>query len=347
MRQALFALLMLAAGATAAHEIRPIYLQLEETATGQVDVLVKLPVFRDVGIAAAYPVFAPGCAESARSPVREGRETATQTWRLDCGSTLAGQRVRIEGFSVLAPDALLRVRLAGGHESHYILSTAHPSVEIQPPGIAAPSGTSLAAYLPIGIRHILFGFDHLLFVLALMLVALRVRASASQLVGTVTAFTFAHSVTLALAVLRGISLPAATVETLIALSILMLAAELARSARTPDRMPTGLTFRKPWLVAFVFGLLHGFGFAGALQETGLPAGAQGWALLLFNSGVEIGQLLFIAAVFALYRLGRVAARLPMLMPLPRLSQVTTALTFFLGAVSAAWVLDRALLVFAS
>jgi hypothetical protein len=332
------ALLALRAASVSAHDIRPIYLQLDEIAPGQVSVLLKLPVFRDSGLSAAHPRFSPGCRQSAPSPPREGAETVVQSWQLKCDAGLRGQTVGIEGFSVLAPDALVLARFADGSEDHYVLTQSHPVAELQPSGQGAARGTSLAAYVPIGVEHILLGFDHLMFLLGLILVTWRAGAPARVLIATVTAFTLAHSLTLAASVLGGVSLPSATVETLIALSILMLAVELARSFERPQETPSGLTFRMPWLVAFVFGLLHGFGFASALQETGLPAGAQGLALLLFNVGVECGQLLFIGAVFVVYRLARACAPLPM----PR---VTAVLTWLLGGISATWVLDRARNIF--
>jgi len=338
-RRVLLVLLALVAGTASAHEIRPIYLQLEESAPGQVEVLLKLPLFRDRGIAAAYAVFPPGCRESLRSPVREAEETAIQTWRLSCTGPLSGQIVRIEGFSTLAPDALLRVRHEGGEEANYILSATQPQVVLQRPGSDAGPGAGLGEFFPIGIEHILLGFDHLLFVLGLLLVVWRAGAGAGVLLATITAFTVAHSLTLALAVLGAVALPGATVETLIAASILLLAVELARSLRDAHAAPAGLTFRKPWLVALVFGLLHGFGFAAALRDTGLPPQDQGWALLLFNAGVEAGQLLFVAAVIVGWRLTGLVLQLP---PAP----AAHTLSFLLGTVSAAWTIDRALAVFA-
>ncbi|WP_281783481.1 HupE/UreJ family protein [Sinimarinibacterium flocculans] len=326
--------LALVTGAAHAHEIRPIYLQLDERQAGEIDVLIKLPVLRDEGIAAAYPVFTPGCAESRRAPLRQTGSTAIQTWRLHCAQPLAAMELRIEGFSPLTPDALVQTRFADGTEQHAVLSAAHPSTALRVADEEALPGAALSAYLAIGVEHILLGYDHLLFVLGLVLVIWRAAHGARVLVMTITAFTVAHSLTLALAVAGGVALPGAPVEALIALSILMLAVELARSLRS-EAQPQGLTFRRPWIVAFVFGLLHGFGFAGALQETGLPEHAQAAALLLFNLGVELGQLLFVAVLVAAYRLGTRLRAMPM-------ARVSLAMTWLLGTASAAWFLDRLL-----
>ncbi len=156
------------------------------------------------------------------------------------------------------------------------------------------SGWSVAGtYLSLGVEHILLGIDHLLFVLALLLIT----RGTWRLVKTVTAFTVAHSITLALATLGFVHVPQAPVEAVIALSIVFVAAEIVRVRNGRD----GIAARAPWIVAFTFGLLHGFGFAGALARVGLPEGHIPLALLFFNVGVEVGQLLFIAAVLARWR----------------------------------------------
>ena len=184
-------------------------------------------------------------------------------------------------------DALVRVQMLDGSYSTTLVRPSKPWIEV------ATSRSSLevaTAYLMHGIEHILFGYDHLLFVLALILIVRRGRA----LLITVTAFTIAHSITLSLATLGLVHVPGPPVEATIALSILLLAREIIRS----DRGRPSLTAQWPWLVAFTFGLLHGFGFAGALTEIGLPQGDIPLALLAFNIGVEAGQLIFIAAVLA-------------------------------------------------
>ena len=190
----------------------------------------------------------------------------------------------------------------------------------------------------LGIEHILLGIDHLLFVLALLLLVNGV----GRLVATVTAFTVAHSITLGAATLGFVHVPSAPVEAIIALSILFLASELARRRAAAGGVrdeAANLTARFPWIVAFSFGLLHGFGFAGALSEVGVPEQAVPLALLFFNVGVELGQLLFIAAVFGFAWLVRLTA-----VRVPAIWQ--RAVAYGIGSVAAFWVVERTMGVFA-
>lgn len=188
---------------------------------------------------------------------------------------------------------------------------------------APPAWDTAQLYLVLGIEHILLGFDHLLFVLGLLLLVQRGRV----LVATITSFTVAHSITLALSSLGWVRLPAGPVEACIALSILLLAVELTHS---PDR--ESLTMRRPWVVAFAFGLLHGFGFAGALSALGLPEGQQALALATFNVGVEVGQLMFVVVLVGLSRLvWRTRSRPQM---------VTTVCAYLLGSLAVVWMCDR-------
>jgi hydrogenase/urease accessory protein HupE len=193
---------------------------------------------------------------------------------------------------------------------------------------ASPGSFEVArTYTRLGIEHILTGFDHLLFVLALVLLVRGTR----RLLWTVTAFTLAHSITLALATLGVIRVPGPPVEATIALSIVFVASEIVQQARGRE----GLAARKPWLVAFSFGLLHGLGFAGALAEVGLPQNAIPLALLFFNLGVEIGQLLFIAAVLLLARLAQrlAAGRID-----PARASLVAA--YAIGGMASYWVIER-------
>jgi hydrogenase/urease accessory protein HupE len=184
-------------------------------------------------------------------------------------------------------------------------------------------------YTVLGIEHILTGFDHLLFVLALLILV----NGKGRLITTVTAFTLAHSVTLALAILGFLHVPGPPVEALIALSIVFVAAEIVYARQ--DR--PGLSQRYPWLVAFVFGLLHGLGFAGALAEVGLPPLSIPTALLFFNVGVEIGQLTFIAAVFGLVALIRWTTRS---VEFPRLVWLWRVPPYLIGGIASYWVIER-------
>ena len=194
--------------------------------------------------------------------------------------------------------------------------------------VATPGAATVAtAYLVHGIEHILLGYDHLLFVLALILIVPKLRV----LVATVTAFTLAHSITLALATLGFVHVPAPPTEAAIALSILLLACEIVRSS---SGQPS-FTARWPWFVAFAFGLLHGFGFASALAEVGLPKGDIPLALFAFNVGVELGQLAFIAAVLIAMRLAR---RIPVPGAVSRQAKPIT--TYAIGSLAAFWFVDR-------
>ena len=188
------------------------------------------------------------------------------------------------------------------------------------------SGLRVAGtYLTLGAEHILFGIDHLLFVLGLLLLA----KGFGLLVKTVTAFTVAHSITLGASVLGYIPIQRGAIEVAIALSIVLLAREIVVGGRGVVH----LTHRKPWLVAFVFGLLHGLGFAGALGEIGLPEGAIPLALLFFNLGVEAGQLVFVLALVALYRLMQAKTRV-------RVLKFEPVMGYALGALATLWFFDR-------
>ena len=199
----------------------------------------------------------------------------------------------------------------------------------------APGAWEVAAtYLRLGIEHALFGFDHLLFVLALVILVRDWRRVAL----TVTAFTVAHSMTLAAATLGLVDVPGPPLEAAIALSIVLVAVEIVNARRgTP-----ALTARRPWLVAFGFGLLHGFGFAGALAEVGLPHHAIPLALLFFNLGVEIGQLSFVAVVLAVVWLFRraMALRLESALVQRTVDQLDVIGAYAIGALAAYWLIER-------
>jgi hydrogenase/urease accessory protein HupE len=185
----------------------------------------------------------------------------------------------------------------------------------------------VSSYLLFGFAHILGGFDHLLFVLALLILVPNTRI----LIWTITAFTVAHSITLAAATLGFVNFPQPPVEAVIALSIVFVATEIIHVSQGRP----GLTQRRPWIVAFTFGLLHGFGFAGALTEVGLPEQAIPLALLFFNVGVELGQLAFVAAVLLSIALAK-----HLLHETPK--WVPTATAYVIGMVASYWTIDRVL-----
>ncbi len=285
-----------APGSAAAHEVRPAYLELREEAPGEFRVLWKTPARGEMRLSLA-PELSGRTEALAPVATRQTRDASVQTWRLRALDPLGGQTLTIRGLEGTITDALVRIEFAGGGTWVRRLTPKEPGATIP----ASPPAASVArVYLALGVEHILLGVDHLLFVLALLLVT----RGAARLVKTVTAFTVAHSVTLALAALGVVHVPPAPVEAVIALSIVFVAGEAVRARRAGPGAAEGLTARAPWIVAFTFGLLHGFGFAGALSEIGLPPGHVPLALLFFNLGVEAGQLMFVAAALGAVALVR-------------------------------------------
>jgi hydrogenase/urease accessory protein HupE len=272
-----------------AHEVRPGFLEMRETAPGTYSVLWKHPAGGEVRISIA-PVFPEGC--SFRTPDRQQMTPGAVLVRgtLRCEGGLGGKTIAIAGLEATVTDVLVQLHNADGRlESHLVRPTS-PSVTL---GGTTTTGQRAAAYLQLGVQHILLGIDHLLFVLGLLLIV----QDRWMLLKTITAFTVAHSITLAVATLGYASAPLPPLTAAIALSILFLGPEIVRVWRGE----TSFTIRHPWVVAFAFGLLHGFGFASGLTSMGLPPPEIPLALLLFNVGVEIGQLFFVVLILALER----------------------------------------------
>jgi hydrogenase/urease accessory protein HupE len=271
----------------------------------------------------ALDVSFSGLVERTTPVTSRARDNAMiQTWSFSAIEPLAGQEVGIDGLSSTVTDALVRVEFADGREWVERLTPGTSRATIP----AIQGGWAVAAtYLKLGIEHILLGLDHLLFVLALILIAPNTR----QLVMAITAFTVAHSITLASATLGFVNVPPPPVEAAIALSIALVALEIVRAREGK----AGIAVHAPWVVAFAFGLLHGLGFAGALSEVGLPAGHIPAALLFFNVGVEIGQLVFVAVVLGLAAFFGLARR-----PLPRWASLTPA--YLIGSLAMFWVIQR-------
>jgi hydrogenase/urease accessory protein HupE len=266
------------------HEVRPAYLLIRQTSAEQFDLVWRVPARGDLRL--GIYVELPGSCKSNAEPLswQEGG-THIERWSANCPGGLVGQQVVIRGLSSTVIDTLARYERLDGTTQVERLTPASPSFQVT----ASESLTEVVStYTALGIEHILLGVDHLLFVLALLLLVPGRR----KLIWTITSFTLAHSVTLAAATLGWVHVPQQPVEAVIALSILFVAMEIVhwRQGRP------GVTRQWPWLVAFTFGLLHGFGFAGALSQIGLPEHAIPLALLFFNVGVELGQLMFIAAV---------------------------------------------------
>jgi hypothetical protein len=311
------------AGAALCHEVRPAAFEARPLGDNGTEITWRQPVSGDYAVR-LVPRLSSGWLERAPDAQQVTPQTLTRVWREPMPiAALAGQTLRIEGLGNTLTDVFVRVEWPRGRPLVTLLKPVAPSLEIPAPGAR---GGSLA-YLRLGATHIWSGYDHLLYLVGLMLL---VRGR-WQLLKVISAFTVAHSITLALSTLDLVVLPPAPVEATIALSIVMVAAEAVRARRGGD----SLTLRRPWLVALVFGLLHGFGFASALRETGLPADAVALPLVLFNLGIEVGQLLFVAAVGSLaIALGRVSP--------PLLRGSRAVLPLLLGGVAMAWLFERAL-----
>lgn len=279
-------------GSASAHEIKPGYLQITQTGETLYRLALKTPMQggRPLPI---LPVLPEDCALKANpaGPAGLGGASDIRNWTAHCEISLRGRSIALSGLSTSLSDMLVRVSDLDGKTQTMRAGPNTPFIEIA----AKPTSLSVTrTYFALGLEHILGGIDHLLFVLALVLLISGVR----RLIETITAFTIAHSLTLVATTLGWVSLPSAPVEAVIALSIVFLATEIVKKQDGKLR----LSERWPWMVAFVFGLLHGFGFAGALADIGLPSGEVPLALLCFNLGVEAGQLVFLAGVIVILKI---------------------------------------------
>jgi hydrogenase/urease accessory protein HupE len=312
-------------------ELRPGYLELRQTDQNTYSLLFKIPARGEDLRLSIYVKLPEGTSDGGTSRISfgEGAYVERRTIRRDGG--LAGHSIAIEGLSATSTDVLVRIEtVAGAIQTERLSPTRTVFVVQKAPG----AGEVAATYLRLGVEHILFGFDHLLFVLALVILVREWRRVAV----TVTAFTIAHSITLAAATLGFVNVPGPPVEATIALSIMLVSVEILNARNGKP----SLTARLPWLVAFSFGLLHGFGFAGALAEVGLPQHAIPVALLFFNVGVEIGQLLFVAAVLSLiWSLRYVASRLGEAAFVKRsFDRLDVAAAYGIGVIAAYWLIER-------
>jgi hydrogenase/urease accessory protein HupE len=305
----------------AAHEVRPAYLEITETAPNRYQMLWRVPVLNGMPlpVVVALPKDARNVGMATAQDLRGSR---LERRIIEVANGLAGRRIDLVGLEATITDVLVRFQpLDGG----YSTSLVHPSK----PRIEIPANSSMmgvaTGYLAQGVSHILAGVDHLLFILGLLLLV----QNRWMLVKTITAFTIAHSITLALVTLGFVSIPIAPVQASIALSILFVAVEVMRARRGE----TSFAARWPWAVAFAFGLLHGICFAGGLSLTGLPHGDIPLALLMFNIGVEIGQLAFVALVLILERALRLLeVRWP--------TELEAAPVYLIGICGAYWTIER-------
>jgi hypothetical protein len=253
---------------------------------------------------------------------RQNGSRAEERREVVCEGGLAGRKVSIKGLTRVRTDVLVRVDYMNGGTESLRATPAAPRVTLA----GQRNLFQVAAtYLALGVEHILLGIDHLLFVVTLLLLVSGWR----PLLGTVTAFTVAHSITLAGATLGLVSAPSALIESLIALSIVVVAAEVILL----HRGEAGIAIERPWLIAFAFGLLHGFGFAGALSAVGLPSEAVPAALLFFNLGVEAGQLLFITALL-------LGARVLAMLGAASAIAWRPFMAYGIGTMAAFWAIER-------
>lgn len=319
MRAFLTAFILLAfsffASTTQAHEVRPGSLKIKETSQDVFEAVWKQPILSGKRLK-IDPVFPEGCAvdESSRS-----FGTGTLSVNYDVKCSLDSGTIKIDGLERTLTDVFVEITYLNAEPKRELLKPAANALDL-----SEETGASIAEYIWIGVEHIIFGWDHLLFVLGLVLLVER-----RQIIGVATAFTVAHSITLALAALGFLSIPIRPVEILIALSIALLAVEIMRKFRGE----LGLSARRPYLIGFLIGLIHGCGFASALSEIGLPKGMELLSLLFFNIGVELGQffviLIFFLVFFALSKF-----------QFNRNKIVETAVAYAIGGVAMYWVIDR-------
>ena len=313
------------ASSALAHESRPAYLELRQTEEAEYDVLWKVPGRGEDMRLGLYVEWPDGCRDVSVPRAQMVNNAFVERWRIACDGGLSGKTVRIAGLSGTQTDALVRLERLDGTSQLSRLTPTSTSFVVS----ATPNAWDVVStYTVLGIGHLLTGIDHLLFVLALLIIT----RGGWKLVKTVTAFTISHCITLSLATLGYVNMPSAPVEAIIALSIVFVAAEIVRAR---EGRP-GLTQRAPWTVAFAFGLMHGLGFAGGLSEMGLPPGHVPTALLFFSLGVEAGHLIFVGVMLALIWAVR---RLRLAIP----DWVSLAPPYAIGSVAAFWVIQRVLL----
>jgi hypothetical protein len=304
-----------------AHEIRPAYLQIDEVAPRTYDVVWRTPLLSGMRLPVALAL--PEEARDLNEPIVLTRsDSLIERRRVQIPDGIEGKRIVLVGLEGTITDALVRLSFQDGRQLTEIVRPARPYLEVAP----SRGWVDVArVYVVEGIWHILEGFDHLLFIFGLMLLV----NDRWMLVKTITAFTLAHSITLAAATYGIVSVPAAPLQAAIAASILFLGVEVPKA----QRGELGFAAKRPWAVAFAFGLLHGIGFASGLSMIGLPPSAIPLALVSFNIGVEVGQLIFVAVVLA-----GVFALDQFRLPLPQF--VRKAPGFAVGCLGSYWMLER-------
>ena len=307
-----------------ADEVRPAYLELRAAEQGGYQVLWKQPVVENKRLP-IDPSFPVGCDLRENTPPEITGSALIKRWFTDCDLSTA--RIEITGLRTSITDVMVRHIPLEGEFENYIVLPAEPVLTL------GSEGADSVGYLMVGVEHLVGGIDHVLFVIGLVLFI----SSPWMLLKTITAFTIAHSITLALSILGIVSLAQAPVEAVIALSIVFLARELAQ----PEEKRSTLTRSSPWLMAFVFGLLHGLGFAGVLREIGLPEDALFTSLLLFNLGIELGQLSVVLVLISTLWLWRKISETLRLRP----QMMYLIAAYAMGSVATYWSIDRTLVLF--
>jgi hydrogenase/urease accessory protein HupE len=304
-----------------AHEVRPGYLELRQTDAGMYAVLWKVPAVGEMRLS-IHPRFPENCRPVGEVTSYRGSDSYTERLSIACPGGLNGRTIAIDGLGATMTDALVRIEFADRTTWTQRLKPSAPAAVI--PKTASRLQTA-GVYLKLGVEHILSGVDHLLFVLALIILT----RGGWKLVKTVTAFTLSHSVTLTAATLGFVHVPQRPVEAIIALSIVFVATEIVKVRRGIK----SITASAPWLVAFSFGLIHGLGFAGGLSDAGLPVAHIPTALLSFSLGVESGHFLFIGVMLSLIALvDRVR------IPFPRWAELVPP--YAIGTIAMFWVIQR-------
>ncbi|MGL1889661.1 MAG: HupE/UreJ family protein [Reichenbachiella sp.] len=307
-----------------AHEIRPALLSIVERDSGLFDVTWKVPAVGDMvlGLKPKLPASLEPIGPSTHNKL-PGTIIEYATYQLK-GKSMAGESILIEGLSTVQIDVLVKMEFLDGTVYSSLLQPKSPEYLVPSPGTKATISWS---YWRMGIEHILSGIDHLLFVLALLLLI----PNYWKLLKTITAFTLAHSITLGLATLGFVQVPPAPTEAIIAMSIVFLAVELIHVKRGQS----SVSAQYPWSVAMIFGLFHGLGFAGALTQVGLPAQEIPLALLMFNVGVETGQIMFVLVVLVVLAINE-----KIKIPWPDWSW--KILPYAIGSIGAFWTIQRAI-----
>lgn len=304
-----------------AHEFRPGHMQLIEVDEGSpgYQVIWKEPILLNTTVK-LNPVFSADCIMTNVAPPKVGNVALIYHWRTDCD--LGKSTIQISGLPFSHTDVLVSLTKLDGEKTNYVLRPDAPSLDLREQ--AAP----VMSYFVIGVEHLVFGIDHVLFVIGLFLFIREPIA----LIKTITAFTLSHSITLALSVLELVKLDQGPTEAVIALSIFFLARELVQEEHQRSRLTQG----RPWVMAFIFGLLHGLGFAGALADIGLPKDDLWLSLLLFNVGIEAGQVavILLLALFA-WVLSRFGWQ----------NVFNKGAAWSMGCLATYWTIDRTLLLF--